>query len=44
MTENVKKIGFQIHEPGIEIKYVPDQADLKKCFEFGQQIAEKIKA
>jgi len=43
MTENVKKVGFQTYEPGIEIKYVPDQEDLKKCFEFGQQIAAKIK-
>ena len=43
MTETVKKVGFQTYEPGIEIKYVPDQDDLKKCFEFGQQVAAKIK-
>ena len=43
MTETVKKVGFQTYEPGIEIKYVPDQEDLKKCFEFGQQVAAKIK-
>jgi flavorubredoxin len=43
MTETVKKVGFQTYEPGIEIKFVPDQEDLKKCFEFGQQIAAKIK-
>ena len=28
MTETVKKAGFQTHEPGIEIKFVPDQDDL----------------
>jgi len=43
MMEAVKKTGFQTDEPGLEIKYVPDQEDLKKCFEFGQQIASKIK-
>jgi flavorubredoxin len=43
MIEMVKKVGFQTNEPGLEIKYVPDQEDLKKCFEFGQQIATKIK-
>ena len=43
MTETVKKVGFQTYEPGIEIKYIPDQEDLKKCFEFGQQVAAKIK-
>ena len=43
MTETVKKVGFQVHEPGLEVKYVPDEEDQKKCFEFGQQIAAKIK-
>jgi flavorubredoxin len=44
MIETVKKAGFQVNEPGVEVKYVPDQEDLKKCFELGQQIAAKIKA
>jgi len=44
MTEMVKKAGFEVFEPGIEVKFVPDQEDLKKCFDFGQQIAQKIKA
>ena len=44
MTETAKKAGFEVHEPGVEVKYVPDSEDLKKCFEFGQQIAAKIKA
>ena len=43
MTETVKKAGFQVHEPGVEVKYVPDEEDYKKCFEFGQQVAAKIK-
>jgi anaerobic nitric oxide reductase flavorubredoxin len=44
MIEMVKKAGFNIYEPNIQVKFVPDQEDLKKCFEFGQQIAAKIKA
>jgi len=44
MAEMARKAGFEVHEPSIEVKYVPDQEDLKKCFEFGQQIAAKIKA
>ncbi len=44
MIEMAKKAGFEVYEPGIEVKYVPDQEDLKKCFDFGQQIAQKIKA
>jgi anaerobic nitric oxide reductase flavorubredoxin len=43
MIETAKKAGFDVFEPGVEVKYVPDQEDLKKCFAFGQIIAQKIK-
>jgi len=43
MIEMAKKAGFEVYEPGVEVKYVPDEQDLKKCFDFGQQIAQKIK-
>jgi flavorubredoxin len=44
MIETAKKAGFDVLDPGIEVRYVPDREDLKKCFEFGRQIAAKIKA
>ena len=44
MIETARKAGFEVYEPGVESKYVPDQEDMKKCFEFGQQIALKVKA
>ena len=44
MTEMAKKAGFQINDASVEVKYVPDEEDLKKCFDFGQKIAQKIKA
>jgi anaerobic nitric oxide reductase flavorubredoxin len=44
MAKVAKEAGFEVLEPGLEIKFVPDEEDLKKCFEFGQQIAQKIKA
>jgi flavorubredoxin len=31
-------------EQSVELKWVPTEEELKKCFEFGQQIAQKIKA
>lgn len=43
MTEIAKKAGFQVHEPGLEVKYIPDGEDLKKCFELGNKIANQIK-
>jgi anaerobic nitric oxide reductase flavorubredoxin len=44
MAEMARKAGFEVHEPSIEVKYIPEREDLKKCFELGQQIAAKIKA
>jgi anaerobic nitric oxide reductase flavorubredoxin len=44
MIEMAQKAGFEVHEQTVEVKYVPEQKDLKKCFEFGRQIAMKIKA
>ncbi len=43
MMKTAKEAGFDVIDQGIEVKYVPDAEDLKKCFEFGQQIAQKIK-
>jgi flavorubredoxin len=39
MTEMAQKAGFEVHQPGIEVKYIPSAEDLEKCFELGQQIA-----
>jgi anaerobic nitric oxide reductase flavorubredoxin len=44
MTEMAQKAGFEVHEQNIQVKYIPESEDLKKCFKFGQQIAAKIKA
>ncbi|MCL2288211.1 MAG: flavodoxin domain-containing protein [Candidatus Bathyarchaeota archaeon] len=43
LVEMAKKSCFDVYEPTLEIKWVPDEAELKKCFEFGQQFAQKIK-
>ncbi|MCW4017616.1 MAG: FprA family A-type flavoprotein [Candidatus Bathyarchaeota archaeon] len=42
MTETARKAGFEIHEANLQIKYIPDEDDLKRCFELGKQIATKI--
>jgi flavorubredoxin len=44
MAETARKAGFEVHEPGVEVKYVPDIAALKNCFEFGRQIAIEVKS
>jgi flavorubredoxin len=44
MKEMAQKAGFKVRDQALEIKYVPDEEDLKKCFEFGKQFAAEIKA
>jgi anaerobic nitric oxide reductase flavorubredoxin len=44
MTDMAKAAGFEVFESGLEVKWIPDKEDMKKCFEFGQKIAQKIKA
>ena len=43
MVETAKKAGFDVYEPPLEIKYVPTKEELEKCFNFGKEIASKIK-
>ncbi len=44
MVEVAKKAGFEIVEPGLEVKFVPNQNDLQKCFDFGKEFGLKVKA
>jgi anaerobic nitric oxide reductase flavorubredoxin len=44
MAKMAKEAGFDVLEPSIELKWVPNDEELKKCFDFGRQIAQKIKA
>jgi flavorubredoxin len=43
MVETAKKAGFDVYEPALEIRYVPTKDELEKCFNFGREIADKIK-
>lgn len=44
MVKMAKEAGFDVFEPSLELKYVPNEEGLEKCFDYGQQIAQKIKA
>ena len=44
MVKMAKEAGFDVIESSIELKWVPTVEELKKCFEFGRQIAQKAKA
>ncbi|MCP8311328.1 MAG: FprA family A-type flavoprotein [Candidatus Methylarchaceae archaeon HK02M1] len=42
INQSLKKAGFELLEPSLEVRYVPDEEKLQKCREFGEGIAEKI--
>ncbi len=44
IEEVLDKSGVAIAQPGLGIKYVPDEAELKKCYEFGEAFAKSIVA
>jgi len=44
MIKIAKDAGFEVVEPSVEAKFIPNEEEQKRCFEFGQKIAQKIKA
>jgi flavorubredoxin len=34
--------GVELAQAGLSVKYVPDQADIKRCYEYGKDFAKKI--
>ncbi len=44
ITETMKQgFSMDVIEPGLRLKYVPDERDLEECKNFGKRIAERIK-
>lgn len=44
MVKMAKEAGFDVMEPSVELKWVPTEEELKKCFDYGIEIAQKVKA
>lgn len=42
--EAIKKMGLESVEPGVQVVYKPSADDQKKCYEFGREFAQKVKA
>ena len=40
----LKEGGMEVAEPSISVKYVPDEKDLKACYEYGLNFAKKLKS
>ncbi len=41
--EELKRMGLEIYEPGIQVMYRPSLEDEKKLYEFGRDFARKVK-
>ncbi len=39
----ISALDIALLQPGVAFKYVPNDSELKVCFEFGKNIADKIK-
>lgn len=43
MEQVIKEAGMELTGEGLQIKYMPDQNDIKSCFELGKNFALKVK-
>jgi flavorubredoxin len=43
IEEVLKHTGIELIMPSLSVKYVPDENELKKCYEYGRDFAHKIK-
>ncbi|TAN42805.1 MAG: FprA family A-type flavoprotein [Nitrospirae bacterium] len=41
--EEIKRMGLEAHEPGLQILFKPSLDDETKCYEYGKAFAEKVK-
>ena len=38
----LKETGIELVQPGLSVKYVPDGNEMKRCYEYGRDFADKI--
>jgi flavodoxin short chain len=43
IEDAIKETGSEVVLPSLSVKYVPNEEELKKCFEFGKDFAGKLK-
>lgn len=42
LNQEFESMGMEIVDDGLKVQYVPDKADLEKCFALGEKIGQKI--
>ena len=38
----LKESGIEVAQAGLGVRFVPDEAEMKKCFEFGKEFAGRV--
>ena len=44
IEEILKKTGIEVVQPGLSIKYVPDESEIKRCYEYGREFAKRVES
>jgi anaerobic nitric oxide reductase flavorubredoxin len=44
MMETVQKANFEVYERAVEVQFVPTEKELEECFNFGKDLAQKVKS
>jgi len=44
IEKSLKSASMELVAPAMTVKWVPDNEELKKCYEYGQEFAKKVKA
>ena len=44
IEKSLKGAGMELAAPALTVKWVPDTAELQKCYEYGREFAKRIKA
>jgi len=39
----LKETGIELAQPSLSVKYVPDESEIRRCYEFGRDFAQKLK-
>jgi flavorubredoxin len=43
LNKDFEEMKLDIIDPGVKVQYVPDEADLERCFELGVKLAKTLK-
>lgn len=40
--KELKETGFEVVEPGLEVKFAPNEDEIERCIEFGEEVSRRV--